>query len=293
MIVVARSGTRPTVRCIESLKATAEWGSFELIIVDCLVSARKTWIQTDSRVIVISANPEWPVMRQRELGLQRATGEIVAILNERYRVVPGWVHALLAAHTGNHDVVSGPVAPSAELDFAGSAMYLAEYWHICPPVRSGPLDNSGAAMISGGNVAYKRSILQISEFGRATWELDFHAALFKAGARFFLESGMQADFATPYTLGEYIRERYVVSRDIGHRRGEYFTRSRRCLAMAIQAVRPMLLAARVSRRVFRTKVFRTKFLLALPWIMFFGGVQGIGEFVGYFLTSFRAKRHAD
>jgi hypothetical protein len=115
----------------------------------------------------------------------------------------------------------------------------------------------------------------------ALWELDFHAALFAAGARFLRADAMQAVFATPYSLLEYIAERYRVSHDLASRSARHLSAIQRYLAAAARVALPALVAGRIAARLLVRRGLRARFLLALPWILFFGGVQACGEAAGY------------
>jgi Glycosyl transferase family 2 len=282
VIIAARSGLTPVHRCVASLRAAPLWGSFETIIVNCLgQEAEEALQQSGPGVIVVPADPTWSIARQRATGIQIATGEVVAVLHERYQVRPDWVSVVIRLHARECDVVGGGVAPGTGLSLAAWAMYLTEYSHLCDPVVCEYLSAAGAAMLPGGNVSYKRSVLSLSDMAAALWELDFHAALFAAGARFLRADAMQAVFATPYSWREYIAERYRVSHDLASRRARHLRAIQRYLAAAARVALPALVAGRIAARLLARRGFRTRFLLALPWILFFGGVQAFGEAAGY------------
>jgi hypothetical protein len=286
IVIAARSGSAPSLRCLESLRAAPQWSAIEVILVNCLGSGAAIELdRAGAEVVVVPAAPQWRITRQREVGVRRASGDIIAVLHERYHAPPGWVDAVLLAHAGDDDVAGGTVAPGSGLNAAGWAMYLSEYWHACPPARSGPLDAAEAIRLPGGNISYKRPVLALGNMASARGESDFHASLFAAGARFRRETRMQANFATPPTVWEYMVERVVVSRDFAAGRSIRMGMARRCAAALARCALPGLIVVRVARCVIARSHFRRRFLAALPWIVLFASVQMAGEMWGYLRPS--------
>ncbi len=135
-------------------------------------------------VKVIPVNADCSIAQARGAGIRWASGEVIAVLHERYTVTKDWVRVVLESQSGDCDVVGGCVGPSRRLSPAAWAMYLSEYAHIAPPMPGGPLDFREATMLPGGNVSYKRQVFGLASMEDALWELDFHAKLFRKGARF-------------------------------------------------------------------------------------------------------------
>jgi len=282
VVIAARHGSTPALRCVESLRASPRWGSFEVIVVNCLgVKAAAEFKLASAEVTLVAADPGWRIGRQRDAGVRKATGDIVAVLHERYQVPSGWVDAVLKTHASDYEVAAGAVIPGARLSAAAWAMYFSEYSHLCPSGASGALKAAEARMIPSGNVSYKRRAFSLADMASARSDLEFHSALFAAGARFFRETQMQATFGTPYSLREYIGERFDVSRDIAIERAIDLGLAQRCAAAGLRLALPGLILARVAARVCAEEDFRKPFITSLPWILVFGCVQMIGEMSGY------------
>lgn len=284
IIIAARTGPAPVITCLRSLERLPERSTIEVIVTDCCDGAVEQELRREfSHVLVVRAVPGASIAQARHAAACRATGELIAVLHERYAVREDWVRAVLAAHEGACDVAAGCVAPSARLPLSAWAMYLSEYAHVCPPMPSGPLPDNEAAMVPGGNVTYKRRVLSLADMGQALWELDFHQALLKAGARFVRGANMDVEFAHPFSVREYIAERFAVSRDLAALRLCGGSPASALVYAVTRLALPPVLLARMGGRIARTP-YKARLLHALPWMLFFTVVQTWGEMVGALST---------
>src|SRR5579862_5262575 len=132
IVVVARSDSRPVVQSLACIEGLAERARLEVVVVNQAVNQCGAAHFPTARVVDVPAT--LTLAQARHAGVERSTGEIVAIVDERYRVTGGWLAAMEEAHTGvvdrDVDVVSGPVTPSATLTIQQWAMYLTEYSHL-------------------------------------------------------------------------------------------------------------------------------------------------------------------
>jgi hypothetical protein len=146
-------------------------------------------------------------------------------------------------------------------------------------------------MLPGGNVSYKRRAFERANMGQALWELDFHDALFRAGATFVRAGGMNAVFAHPFTLREYLAERYEVSRDLAALRVQNASRVAAIGAGIARIALPAVLTFRIARRSIQ-RGYGQRLVFALPWILFYTAVQTVGEMHGCFAPS-RITSHGE
>jgi len=282
VVIAARSGVAPVLRCLGSLENLAEWPSFEVIVVNCCGQQLGEQVKAlHPAVKVISVNADRSIAQARDAGIRQASGELIAVLHERYTVTKDWIQVVLESQRAECDVVGGCVAPSTRLSSAAWAMYLSEYAHIAPPMPGGALDFKEATMLPGGNVSYKRQIFGLASMENALWELDFHAKLFQESARFVRNPEMIAEFAHPHTLREYLSERFHVSYDLAAQRAANMGHMARLAAALARVALPVLLSVRISMRVFHRRKNRFHLLIAFPWILFFSAIQTVGEARGY------------
>ena len=279
VVIAARSGPQPVLSALASLGRLPRFGEIEVVVANCCGA--------ETEIAIAAGFPEVPVVNvpagtsiaaSRDAAIRRTSGELVAVLHERYHVPPDWLERMWQAHSEQRaEVVAGCVGPSPGLSMVQWAMYLMEYPHAAPPLASGPVDRAAACMIPGGNVSYKRTVFERVSMARYLWELDFHTALFDAGARFYRDGGLIAEFAHAYTVPEYLRERVEVSRDLSARRAAGRPLVSRLVMAASRMALPPLVIARGARTA-----YPGRFLLALPWMAAFSLAQALGEMSGCF-----------
>jgi hypothetical protein len=270
IVVVARAASRPVMHSLAGMESLAERARLEVIVVNHGVNQGGPAHFPAARVVDVPAT--LTLAQARHAGVERSTGDIVAIVDERYRVSDAWLAVMEEAHAHDVDVVSGPVTPSPTLTNQQWAMYLTEYSHL-----AGPFD---PVRIPGGNASYKRRAFQLASMRNAASELDFHQALLGAGARFVHSQKMSAEFASPPSLDEYLAERRQVSRDFASFRARDSGRVARGMAATARLALPPLLLSRYAARSLARRDFRARFWPALPWIARFTFVQMVAEMEG-------------
>ena len=282
VVISARSGPAPVLSALGTLSRLPQFAELEVVVANCCGPAAERAIAgvfPGVRVITLPASIS--IAESRDAAIRRTSGDLVAVLHERYHVTPDWLARIWQAHSAQSaEVVAGCVGPSPRLSIAQWAMFLIEYMHAAPPLTSGLLDRAAACMIPGGNVSYKRTAFQEASMAGHLWELDFHAALFDRGVRFYRDGNLIARFAHPYTVREYVRERVRVSRELAGRRAAGMPLVSRLAMAVLRLALPALVIARATRSVLRKKAYAGRLLLALPWMAAFSMVQAWGEMTG-------------
>jgi hypothetical protein len=268
---------------LQSLACLPQYRNLEVVVANCCGGMTEQAIAGSyPEVKVVNLPTETSIADSRHAAIQMASGDVVAVLHERYHARPNWAERIAQVHeTETAEVIAGCVSPSAGMSNTEWAMFLSEYSHAFPPVRSGPLGRAAAIMIPGGNASYKRVAFERVSMGGCLWDLDFHAALFDGGVRFHCDGGLIAEFGCPYTFREYIAERTRISRDLAFRRAAKLPLLFRLAGAASRIALPPLVVARVAVAVWRKRAYRGRFLRALPWIVAFAIVQASGEIMGY------------
>ncbi len=242
----------------------------------CLRSLERELAGTDVELVVVEEDASRSEFAMRLEGLRRATGEIVAVVGDRYEIRPGWLRSVKDSQA---DVESGCVEPGTGLSWAGWAMYLAEYSHVAPPMPAEVLDARGAALVPGGNAVYRRGIWD----GAAGCEAEnaWHLALFRSGARFRRQPAMLAAFSTPPGVKTYVRQRFAASKAWGRARADGLRPGARMAGAVSRLLLPALLIWRRGRNCWGRGRHRARLAAALPWLVLFALVESVGEFVGF------------
>jgi glycosyltransferase involved in cell wall biosynthesis len=278
VVVASFSGEAALARCLESLEPqTAE---AEVVVAsDADDSAIARLRERFPRFRFLRAARGTTVFRLRAMGLEQASGRIVALTEDHCTVAPGWLHAVRAHHRSGHAVVGGPVENGLPDRAYDSALYLCEYAAHMPPLGDGP-----APALSGVNVAYERRLLLGCRdvWAQAFYENEVHDALRAAG------QGLQRSGTAVVTshlslpLREAAAHLFRGGRRYGrHRRARSSAAARLVLPVAALAL-PALLTWRVLRAVGARHPERLGITLrGLPYIVALSSAWSAGEALGY------------
>ena len=179
-------------------------------------------------------------------------------LDSRYDAGPAWHAAVAAFERSGEDAWCGPVAPSDRLTYAGWAIWFAEYWRVAPPAAEGLICD--ALDIPVGNVVYRAprpdgDVLALAH----------HRGLLARGARVRRVIAMTVEFARPPRLGDYLRERFRLSRSIAAH------------ARLFGLVLPAIVLFRWYGAALAKPRYVIRAIAALPLLLLFALVQGAGE----------------
>jgi len=263
VVVVTTGDTPVSRRCLANLQELTHWPPIECIVVtsdDALAGARGR-------------------------GLGQASGDVVAFLNERYRVPQDWARTIIEAH-GRQDaeVIGGCISSPTRNDAGARAIFLWEYSQANCIRTGGPLRRAEALALPGGNISYKRSVFSLVEVSNFFWEIDFHASLCDHGVRFRCEPAMSAGYEPPQP-GEFLVERFRLSRDWARVRAFGLTPLRRYASGVARVALPAILLYRIARRTHPPRQPLWGWLACVPFFLGFAMVETAGEIAGWFGTS--------
>jgi glycosyltransferase involved in cell wall biosynthesis len=264
--------------CLDSLESQAKGLSAEVIVVACGAAEFAARIASDFpwvRVIHRAERETVPDLRRH--GVEAASGDLIAIIEEHCVAAPDWLEqAVQARMSGDFGVVGGPVAPSAYARLRDWVVYFCEYNNYLPPWQEG-----GAHDLGSANIAYSRAVLlkYKDRLGVGYWEAGLHPLLWTDGVKFHAAADMVVYHRGPFNYGYYLQQRYWFSRAFaGARR---LPLSRRAAYLLASPLVPLLLLARMALRVSRAHCHLDKFILSLPLLIPVLLVYVAGEFVGY------------
>lgn len=216
--------------------------------------------------------------RRRCAGLSRASGSLVAILEDRAPPRPTWAATMARLHADSpHAVIGGAIecAPGATL--LNWAYHACDFGRFSGPFEAGPRD-----WISDVNVCYKRRAIEAT---RDVWTPRFHEPavhwrLLEQGETLYLTPEAIVDYAADYEgLGRLLPERYHWGRLFGAIRGRRVSAPRRLALLAAAPLLPVVLLGRHAR----TQLMRghaARFAASLPWMLPMIAAWTVGEAVG-------------
>lgn len=278
-VVIASIVGAPFIdECLESLEMPAKNLSAQVIVVACgsgeyaaRIADKFPWVE------VIHRAERETVPDLRRHGAEKASGEIVAIIEEHCVAAADWLEQVLKAHArGDFGVVGGPVAPDGYSRLRDWVVYFCEYNSYLPPWQEG-----GAHELGSANIAYARAVLlkYKDQLGAGYWEASLHPRLWADGVRFHAAAAMVVRHRGPFNYRYYLQQRYWFSRAFaGARR---LTAPRRAAYLLASPLLPFLLLARMALRVRNKHCHMDKFILSLPLLAPVLIVYVAGEFIGY------------
>lgn len=265
--------------CIASLEGEARDLDAEVIVVACGRSDAERIGRRFPRVRVVQVETRQSVPRLRRIGVEAASGEVVAVIEEHCLAGKDWLQAALDAHAADvYAAVGGPVVDHGYERVRDWVVYLCEYSGSLPPAVDGEVRD-----LNGANIAYRRRALldHLDLLDDGYWEVRLHPALLARGGRLRSVPAMVVHHRGPFALGYYLQQRYWFSRAFaGARRGTMPLPYRLAYLVAAPVV-PGLLLGRMAWRVWQKRRYTAEFLRALPLLIPAVTVLVAGEWVGY------------
>ena len=217
--------------------------------------------------------------RRRACGLAVATGEIVAILENRGHPSPDWASTLVRLHAEvKKNVIGGAIECHEPASLLHWASYVTDFGRYSRPFVSGP-----AAWVSDVNVSYTRKALAET---RHLWSEHFHEMivhrfLMSKGEELYLSNELVVNHRRPpITLSKLLRERVEWGALFGYVRATQFSAVERLLFIAgSPLIAPVLW---VRHGLIQTQKGRgLRYLLALPTVVMLTTAWTMGEVWGY------------
>lgn len=279
-VLIGLVSTEDGDRILETLAALkGEAEPCEVVLADRRqdeVSRRIAERYPDVRMVPCAKETTLPEMRA--LALDASSGDIVAVTEDH--CVPGerWVAEILSAFESTGAVAVGGNVDNGVCDTGFDwATFLCEYSFFYPPVQEGETD-----VLPGMNVAYRRDALLAVPRERLTmgfWETTAHPLLRQRG-RFVSRNTIRMHHCKKFSLGLFLRQRYVYSRYYAGIRFDSKDIGRRIVAALLSLALPPLLLWRMLTAA-SGKGLRGEFVRALPALTLFVIVWAWGEMVGY------------
>lgn len=217
--------------------------------------------------------------RRRSAGLVVATGDVIAILEDRGVPRPNWASGLLAAHERMpHAVIGGGIANGLDATLPW-AVFFCDFNRYQPPFEAGPRE-----YVSDVNIGYKRRAIEsTADIWRVRYhETTVHWALQRAGETLYLAPEFVVDeFRTGITFSGLCAERFAWGRLFAYTRAREATAMRRWLLVLTTPVLPLMLLVRHARLQAAKRVSFGRFLRVSPLVLLLLTVWSAGEMAGY------------
>lgn len=218
----------------------------------------------------------------RAHGLNIATGDVIALLEDYARPDPAWAATIVAAHRQSWAAAIGGAIENGIDRALNWAVYFCDFGKYQNPLPAGP-----APFASDINTSYKRSALEAI---RPLWSNSYrepvvNGALISRGHGLVLDPKIVVHHHRP-DLGLLfaLRERFIWGRSYAFARRMIIGDSRRYLYAALCLGLPVLLLARMARTTLRRGRHFPAFVRALPHLVPLLIFWSVGEMIGYLVT---------
>ena len=216
--------------------------------------------------------------RRTAAGLNKAQGEVLALLQDYGAPDPDWCDQVLAAHRLPYAIIGGAVEHEGE-GVLNWAVYFLDFGRYQLPLHEGLTD-----YLTDVNVSYKREAL---ESVRNLWserykEVTVNWALARQGMTLWQRPQIVVrQDRGALSFGPLISERFSWGRLFGCIRTREISPVARLLYIALSPGIPLILLARIARKVFSARRNRARFVMSLPHLAAVTAFWCLGEFVGY------------
>jgi glycosyltransferase involved in cell wall biosynthesis len=280
VVIASGAGEEYIFRCLDSLRAQAAAHGAEVIVVDRFGGDLAARIERDYGFVdlvrpQLDRRPSVPELRA--IGVARARGDIVAVIEEHCAAGPGWLETVANAWQEGDAALGGPVLDSAFRHPRDWAIYFSEFHNYLPPWPSGP-----RYALNGVNIAYSRALLNDFKgiLGDGYWEVVLHPRLAERGA-FRAIPGMQVHHAGPFNFRTYLKQRYLLSRVWGAGQRQTASAAKRTVYLLAAPFFPALLLLRIALCVARSPRYLKPFMVAFPLLIPIAVTYVWGEWSGY------------
>ncbi|CAN5587891.1 hypothetical protein BH10CHL1_BH10CHL1_27090 [soil metagenome] len=279
VIVVPLRGHSDLQRCLRALSQQSGVQAPEIIVpYDQAISHVSKLAAEFPTIQFLPARGRRTYAELRALGVQQATGAIIALTEDHCIPQADWCEQILQAHSGPYAAVGGAVEKSGSDTMVNWALYLADYIRYMNPRPASVVDH-----LSDCNVTYKRAALDPIQ---AVWQVEFHepsvhAALQQQGELLWFAPTVVVNQQRTMRFGAALRDRYIFGRLFGSERALLMTKGRRAFYAMMAFLLPFLLVGRVTQHVFGKRRCIEAFMFALPMLIILSVAWATGELIGY------------
>lgn len=282
VIIATKVGPPFIDQCITSVENEAKKLAAEVIVVATGTDEYAAGLREQypwARVLHAPEINQVPALRR--YGVERASGDLIAIIEEHCSAKEDWLHQAIDAHSkGDYGAVGGPIVDFNYSRLRDWTVYFIEYHAALPPFPDGETHH-----LNDANIAYPRQLLldHVALLDEGYWPMALHATLLQKQIRMLSAPHMIVYHRGPFDLGYYLGQRFLFSRAFTGVRAQKKSVLWRLAYLLGGPLIPFMMFARIARIVFTKKCRIKNFLLASPLIGFALFVLVAGEWVGCLL----------
>jgi len=286
-IVVASKNTQRTIgACLDALVKQSQVGEVEIVVVDASTDGSAEIARLFKQITLVQADPGFLVPELWKMGIERTKGRSVAFTTANFIPAGNWVAEMRSQLQSDHAAVGGVFDKLAPDSLNQWAIYFLRYAAYLPSISA-----HSASQLAADNAVYQRWVFEkyAHDIEDGFWEHPVNRRLKADGHTLFLTPAMKVSMGYFSPPGEFFRHRFFHGRIFGAERASQASLIKRLFYILASPLIPLLLLLRVTLNVLRNKTHTVKFILSLPWILFYVLGWSSGELSGYLF----GKAHAN
>ena len=264
VVIASVNGLPSIAECVDALVHQEGNVPYEVLVVDCCgdetrSELRRSFPQPQVHLIPVAGRPSIPKLRA--VGMARARGRMIAILEDHCNAVPRWIRVIARAHEAGHQAIGGAVANGAVDRAVDWAVFFCEYARFMPPIPRGTV-----AEITGNNSVYDRRVLDRlgPELGDEVWESFLHERMRALDVPFYSEPDLLVSHKKEFGYGYFMSQRYHYSRSFAGMRLADAPIWKRLAYASLTPMLPALLLLRIVKTVLLKGGHGKRLMVATP-----------------------------
>lgn len=227
---------------------------------------------------VIAATDDMLIPQLWRDGIIAARGRRVALTTAQCIPASDWLQRSRNADIGRWAGIGGAIANDPNATLANWAIFFLRYSAFAHEVKGGVTGE-----IAADNAIYDRAAVLACRdlLEEGFWEPNFHRRFHEAGRELWLDPGLLVTHYGVASPRAFARQRLAHGYEYGLERGSRATSPVRLVLLFRSPVLPLLIVARVLRRMTARPAYRRHLLPSLPWLLVFACAWGLGEATGY------------
>lgn len=282
VVVASGAGGDFLFKLLDALREQAQAEQAQVLVADRVGGATAERLARDYPWLTVIAvapgadgrKPSVPQLRATAAA--KATGEIVAVIEEHCRPTPGWLRAIRESFAPGDAAIGGPILHDAYVNRCDWVVLFSEYHNYLPPWRDGE-----RWLLNGANIAYRRTLLlkHAAVLTTGYWEGVLHPKLAADGKLRGLDR-LGIPTTGPFHYPYYLRQRRLLARVWGAMQRASAPAAKRLFYLVFAPLFPFLLLARITLRAAKSP-YLGQYLLTLPMLVPVAFVYVLGEWQGY------------
>lgn len=282
IIIVSYNAEKTICQCLDSLVHQTQSPQIETIVIDSSLdkTAQLVTKQFPRVKLFCFAERKYPG-DARNIGIEKAKGEIIAFIDADCVASSNWVEQILEAHKDKSFIIGGAIGNYTPSNNSAWAAYFCEFssWM---PARSESIQKE----VPTANASYKKSIFSdVGPFIENTYcsDSEFHWRAKKKGHKIYFNPKIQVYHQSIGNLKKLLKHEFSHGRYFARVRSNFYGFS--LLKRLVYSSSFLLIAAKLLIQiVFRNltnRIYLGKFLLVFPGLCLAVFSWSFGEAVGY------------